>query len=62
MSDERFAELAAENARLKRRLDEVTRAYEASVASFRLLAGDRGVATDPSTRGRAVGAVGLRGR
>lgn len=68
MSQEQFAELTAENARLRRRLDEVTRAYESSVGALRLLARDRGVATDPSTRGRATtaavstAAVPIRGR
>jgi hypothetical protein len=56
MDDEQFAELAAENARLRRRLDEITMAYEASVDALRLLARDRGVAIEPSTRGRAIAA------
>lgn len=62
MSDEQFAKLTAENARLRKRLDEVTMAYESSVGALRLLARDHGVATDPSTRGRAAGAVFPRGR
>lgn len=57
LSEEQLAELTAENSRLRKRLDEVTMAYESSVGALRLLARDRGVATDPSTRGRAATAA-----